>query len=228
MDLITVRDRPQTTMRFNALVVVSLCALSAVADKVHDVFDAHRDEILSVGVSAIDGNVYLVGKAQSPRSRGDAVGWTKAEENAKWHLGDQHRAMAPWAEDVTETEKNLAWSEYRAANPNRFHAVGMQRIWTQKTPPDRYLVVLSVPAEFVKLSPPTAQELAEMVGRVRKKRRLTEEAARRAAEEAARKAAEEEAVRKAEAEAAERKAGARKVLDGGVIRQQQLDEDMML
>ena len=207
---------------------IVVVALSAFADKVHDVFNAHRDEILSAGVSTIDSNVYLVGKANSPRNRGDAVGWMKAEENAKWNLGDRHRATAPWSADVTTSEKESAWLEYRAANPNRFHVVGMQRIWTQKTSPDGYTVVMSVPAELVNLAPPTAQELATAVCRVREKRRQAEEAARRAAEESARKAAAEKAARKAEAEAADRKAGARKVLEGGTIRQQQLDEDMVL
>ena len=215
-------------MRSKVVLGIAVVALSAFADKVHDSFNAHRDEILSAGVSTIDGNVYLVGKARSPRNRGDSVGWTKAEENAKWNLGDCHRATAHWAADVTPDEKEAAWLEYRAANPNRFRVVGMQRVWTQKTPPDGYLVVMSVPAEFVTLSPPTAQELAVAVSRVREKRRRAEEAARRAMEEAARKAALEEAARKADAEAAERKSGARKVLDGGTVRQQQLDEDMVL
>lgn len=215
-------------MRSEIAVGIMVMALSAFADKAHDVFNAHRDEILSAGISTIDGNVYIVGSANSPRNRGDAVGWAKAEENAKWNIGDKHRATAPWAADVTTSEMELAWLEYRAANPNRFHIVGMQRIWTQKTPPDGYMVVMSVPAEFVNLSPPTAQELAIAVNRVRERRRQAEDSAKRAAEEAARKAAEKELALKAEAEAAERKAGARKVLDGGVIRQQQLEEDMVL
>ena len=215
-------------MRFKIAIGVVVVALSAFPDKVHDVFNAHRDEILSAGVSAIDGNVYLVGKANSPHNRGDAVGWTKAEENAKWNLGDFHRASAPWPLDVTPLEKGSAWLEFRAANPNRFHIIGLQRIWTQKIPPDGYMVVMSAPAEFVNLAPPTVEELAMAVNRVREKRRQAEEAARLAAEEAARKIAAEEAARRAEAELAERKAGARKVLDGGVIRQQQVDEDMAL
>jgi len=205
-----------------------LVALSAFADKVHEVFNAHRDEILSAGVTSFGGNVYLVGKSNSPRNRGDAVGWTKAEESAKWNLGDRHRAAAEWPPDATEEEKEAAWLEYRVMHPNRFHVVGLQRILTQKTPPDGYLVVLSVPAEFVSLSPPSVQELEQAVSRVREKKRLTEETAKRAAAEAARKAAAEAAARKAEAEAAERKAGARKVLDGGTIRQQQADEDLVL
>ena len=215
-------------MRSKILLGMVLVALSVFADKAHEVFNAHRDEILSAGVTTIDGNVYLVGKSNSPRSRGDAVGWTKAEENAKWNLGDRHRATAEWPPDVTEEEKEAAWLDYRASHPNRFHVVGLQRVWTQKMPPDGYLVVLAVPSEFVSLSPPTAQELAMAVGRVREKKRLAEEAAKRAAAEAARKAAAEEAARKAEAEAAERKAGARKLLDGGAIRQQQVDEDLVL
>ena len=215
-------------MRSEIVLGMFLVALSAFADKVHDVFNAHRDEILSAGATTLDGNVYLTGRSNSPRNRGDAVGWTKAEENAKWNLGDRHRASAEWPADATEGEKEAAWLEYRAAHPNRFHVVGLKRIWTQKTPPDGYTVVMSVPAEFVNLAPPTAQELAMAVWRVREKKRLAEEAARRAAEEAARKAAAEEAARKAEAEAAERRAGARKVLDGGTIRQQQVDEDMVL
>ncbi len=215
-------------MRSNIVLGMFLVALSAFADKAHEVFNAHRDEILSAGVTTIDGNVYLVGKANSPRNRGDDVGYDKAKMNALWRLGDRHSATAPWAPDVTAAEKESAWLEYRAAHPNRFHVVGMQRIWTQKTPPDGYTVVMSVPAEFVNLAPPTAQELAMAVGHVREKKRLAEETAKRAAAEAARKAAAEEAARKAEAEAAERKAGARKLLDGGAIRQQQVDEDLVL
>ena len=214
-------------MRSKIVLGMVLVALSVFADKAHEVFNAHRDEILSAGVTTIDGNVYLVGKSSSPRNRGDAVGWTKAEENAKWNLGNRHRATAEWPLDVTEEEKEAAWLDYRASHPNRFHVVGLQRVWSQKMPPDGYLVVLAVPSEFVNLSPPTAQELVMAVGRVREKKRLAEEAAKRAAAEAARKAAAEEAARKAEAEAAERKAGARKLLDGGILRQQQLDEDFV-
>ena len=206
-------------MRSKIVLGMVLVALSVFADKAHEVFNAHRAEILSAGVTTIDGNVYLVGKSNSPRNRGDAV---------EWNLGNRHRATAEWSPDVTEEEKESAWLDYRASYPNRFHVVGLQRVWSQKMPPDGYLVVLAAPSEFVSLSPPTAQELAMAVGRVREKKRLAEEAAKRAAAEAARKAAAEETARKAEAEAAERKAGARKVLDGGAIRQQQVDEDLVL
>ena len=153
---------------------------------------------------------------------------TKAEENAKWNIGDRHKATAVWPPDVVEAEKDAAWLEYRAMHPNRFHVVGLQRIWTKKTPPDGYMVVMSAPAEFLELSPPTAQELSVAVSRMRQKKRLAVEAAKRAAADAARKAAAKEAARKAAAEAAERKAGARKVLDGNTVRQQQVDEDLVL
>lgn len=215
-------------MRSKFALGIALMALSAIADKAHETFKTHRDEILSSGVSTFDGTVYLTGKADSPRNRGDAVGWTKAEELAKWNLGDRHKASAPWPAGVTDSDKEEAWIEYRAANPDRFHVVGMQRIWTQKIPPEGYMVVLAIPAEFVNLTPPSRQELADAVCRMREKRRLAEEARRRAEEEAVRKAAEEAARRKAEAEAAERKAGARKVLPGGAVQQQQLDEDLVL
>ena len=151
-------------MRSKIVLGMVLVALSVFADKAHEVFNAHRDEILSAGVTTIDGNVYLVGKSSSPRNRGDAVGWTKAEENAKWNLGNRHRATAEWLPDVTEEEKEAAWLDYRASRPNRFHVVGLQRVWSQKMPPDGYLVVLAVPSEFVSLSPPTAQELVMAVG----------------------------------------------------------------
>lgn len=215
-------------MRSKIVLGMLLVALSVSADKVHELFNAHRDQILSAGVTTIDGNVYLVGKSNSPRKLGDAVGWTKAEENAKWNIGDRHKATAVWPPDVVEAEKDAAWLEYRAMHPNRFHVVGLQRIWTQKTPPDGYVVVMSAPAEFLELSPPTTQELAVAVSRMREKKRLAEEAAKRAAAEAARKAAAEAAARKAEQEAAERKAGARKILDGGAVQQQQLDEELVL
>ena len=221
-------EMEQMPMRSKIVLGMLLVALSASADKVHELFNAHRDQILSAGVSTIDGTVYLVGKANSPRKLGDAVGWTKAEENAKWNIGDRHKATAVWPPDVVEAEKDAAWLEYRAMHPNRFHVVGLQRIWTKKTPPDGYMVVMSAPAEFLELSPPTAQELSVAVSRMRQKKRLAVEAAKRAAADAARKAAAKEAARKAAAEAAERKAGARKVLDGNTVRQQQVDEDLVL
>lgn len=223
-------------------VVASLAifmSLSALADKVHDLFDANRERIIASDVSIIDDVIYVVGKSHSPKRLGDSVGWSKAEDNAKWNLGNRHRATAPWGDGVTEAERDAAWLEYRSAHPNRFYVIGFQRIWSKKTSPDDFCAVYSCSSHAVDFTPPTAMELSAAVERVREKKRLAAEAAQRAKEEAARQAAEEArlvaekaardaAEKKAAQEAAERKAGFRKTLSNGGIRQQQLDEDMIL
>lgn len=213
--------------RFELLASVAATLLAATASPVHETFNAHREEILSSGIAVFDNTVFLSGTAQSPRKWGDAVGWSKAEDAAKWHLGDRYLASAQWQADATEDEKKLAWKEYRATHPNRFGLVGLQRIWSKKTPPDGYTVVLAVPEEFVNMEPPSVQELGVAVARVREMRRLAEEAKLKAEAEAARIAAEKAERERLEKEAAERRAGARKIHENGIIQQQQLDEDMV-
>lgn len=212
-------------------------SLSAFADKVHDLFDANRERILASDVFIIDDVVYVVGKSHSS-NQGDSVGWSKAEENAKWALGNRHRSTAPWDANVSEAERDDAWIEYRSVNPNRFGVFGFQRIWSKKSSSEDFCAVYSCPSRAVDLTPPSAAELSAAVERVREKKRLAAEASQRAKEEAERQAAEqarlaaekavrEAAERKAEQEAAERKAGFRKVLPNGGVRQQQLDENMI-
>lgn len=204
-------------MRSETLVGLFVVAsLSVFADRPHDLFNAHREKILSEHVVTIDDYVFLVGRANSPRNRGDAVGWTKAAESAKWNLGDRFKVSAAWASDVTEEEKRVGWMEYRTMHPNRFNIVGMQRVWTQKTPPDGYIVVMAVPSTSVDLSPPTENDLRKAVEIIRKRRRSQREAEIRKAERA-----------KAEAEAAKKRAGYREE-SSGAVRQQQADEDLIL
>ena len=193
-----------------------LAALSVCADRPHDLFNAHRERILSEGVVAIEDFVFLVGRAKSLRNSGDAVGWTKAAESAKWELGNRFKQTAPWAFDVSEEEKEAGWLEYRAMHPQRFSIVGMQRIWTCKNSPDGFLVVLAIPAAYVDLSPPTEDDLRQAVAEVRNRRKRQQEAEIK------------EAIRvKAESEAAKGRAGYREETKNGV-RQQQVDEDLIL
>ena len=204
-------------MRSRIVIALSfMIALSAFADRAHDIFNANREKILTNDFSVIDDVAFVVGRAKSPRNRGDAVGWTKAESSAKWLIGDMFRSAACWPIDATEQEKSLGWLEYRSMHPNRFTVIGMQRIWTRKTPPENYVVVLSIPASQIELSPPSRGDLEKAIKMVRERQRITREKESRKIEQ-----------KKAEAEAAKRRAGYREEIGGGV-RQQQVDEDLIL
>ena len=173
---------------FNSIVIAMCVSLSAFADKAHDIFAGNRDAILSQPVSIYDGVAFSVGRAASPRNRGDSVGYAKAEEQAKWNLGDRYRATAVWPNNIEESEKDAVWAEFRSQHPNRFSVFGMQRIFTKKTPPDNYLVVMSFPADQVDVPKPTAEELKVALEKIRERKRIAEERARKQAEEAARRA----------------------------------------
>jgi hypothetical protein len=204
-------------MRSKIVIALSfMIALSAFADRAHDIFNANREKILTNDFSVIDDVAFVVGRAKSPRNRGDAVGWTKAESSAKWLIGDRFRSTACWPIDATEQEKSLGWLEYRSMHPNRFTVIGMQRIWTRKTPPENYVVVLSIPASQIELSPPSKEDLERAIKAVRERQRI-------AREEEARKIER----KKQEAEALKRRAGYREDI-GGAVRQQQADEDLIL
>ena len=204
-------------MRSKIVIALSfMIALSAFADRAHDIFNANREKILTNDFSVIDDVAFVVGRAKSPRNRGDAVGWTKAELSAKWLIGDRFRSTACWPIDATEQEKSLGWLEYRSMHPNRFTVIGMQRIWTRKTPPENYVVVLSIPASQIELSPPSRGDLEKAIKMVRERQRITREKESRKIEQ-----------KKAEAEAAKRRAGYCEEIGGGV-RQQQVDEDLIL
>ena len=204
-------------MHSKILIALSfMIVLSAFADKTHDVFNANREKILANDFSVIDDVAFVVGRAKSPRNRGDAVGWTKAESSAKWFIGDRFRATACWPLDTTEDEKRLAWLEYRSMHSNRFKIIGLQRVLSQKKTPEDYTVVLSVPANLIELSPPSREDLEKAVSVVRERKRKAEDLAIREIER-----------KKQEAEASKRTAGYREEVGDGV-RQQQVDEDLIL
>ena len=212
-------------MRFNVAFLATLIALSASADRAHEVFAEKSEDILSRPVSVVGDVAYTVGRANSPRNRGDAVGYTKAEEQSKWNLGEKFRATAPWPTDILEEEKDAAWLEYRSEHPERFSVFGMQRIYSKKTPPDGYVVVMALPAEQVNISAPTAQDLQTALSKVRERRRLA--ALKKAQEDAARqKAVEHNADSKKNATTGRTLQNAE---DAGTVKKHEnLDEDLML
>lgn len=202
------------TMRFDVAILAILGALSVLADKAHDVFDEKSEEILSRPFSVIGDVAYAVGWANSPRNRGDAVGYAKAEEHAKWNLVEQFRTSAPWPADILDEEKNAAWLEYRSEHPLSFSVFGMQRIYSKKSPPDGYVVVMSFPAEQVNIPAPTSQDLQAALSKVRESRRLV-----------AMKNAQEDAAKRNDAAVN----ASQEVEDiGAVKKRENLDEDLML
>lgn len=175
-------------MRFNLVACLILLTGVAQATPVQESFIANRADILSRATTVVGDYVFSVGRATSPRNRGDAVGYTKAEEQAKWNLGDKYRDTAAWPSDILETEKTEAWIEYRSQRPERFSVMGMQRIQTKKTPPDNYMVVMSFPSDQINVPRPTPEALKSALDAVRERKRVAEERARKVAEEATRKA----------------------------------------
>lgn len=154
--------------------VWTICtALSAKADKAHDTFEANKDVILSRPVTVCGETAFAVGRARSSRNLGSAVGYAKAEEVAKWNIGDKYRAVAKWPTDILESEKAKAWLEYRCLHPERFTLTGMQRIWTKKTQPDTYIVVIGFPAVAINIPEPTTAELKKSLDIVRERKRRT-------------------------------------------------------
>jgi len=165
-----------TPMRCKVVLAVLCMALSAFADKVHEIFKANRDAVLASDVSVFDDVAFSVGRATSPQNRGDSVGYTKAEEQAKWNLGNKHRAVAPWPEDATASEKDDAWVEYRCQHQERFSVLGMQRVWSKKAGPGNYVVVMGFPAEQVNIPAPKKEELRLAIESVRERKRKVEAA----------------------------------------------------
>lgn len=212
-------------MRFNVAFLATLIALSASADRAHEVFAEKSEDILSRPVSVIGDVAYTVGRANSPRNRGDAVGYTKAEEQAKWNLGEKFRETAPWPTDILEEEKDAAWIEYRSEHPERFSVFGMQRIYSKKNPPDCYVVVMAFPAEQVNVPAPTDQELQIALSKVRERRRLA--ALKKAQEEAAKQKTGDENKAAKNNDAAGQTL--QKAEDAGAVKKHEnLDEDLML
>ncbi len=162
-----------------ALVGTICIVLSAFADKTHDVFESNKDIILSQPVTVCGEIAFAVGRVKSSHNSGSAVGYAKAEELAKWNIGNKYRESAQWPRDVLESEKNEAWLEYRCLHPERFTLSGMQRIWTKKTQPDIYTVVIGFPAAAINVPEPTSAELKEALNAVReRKKRIAAERAR--------------------------------------------------
>ena len=214
--------------RFNVLIIASCVTLSASADKAHDAFSANKDAILAQPVTVCGDVAFSVGKATSPRGRGDAVGYSKAEECAKWNLGDKFRATAAWPADIQDSEKDLAWLEYRSQHPERLSVFGMQRILTQKTPPDNYMVVLSFPADQIEVSEPTATELKSALDKVRERRRIAAELAKKAVEDAVRKTNGVDSIQSPDKEVNGKSPNESKTSDRTIKKYDNLDEDLML
>ncbi|MDY5597409.1 MAG: hypothetical protein SPG40_07945 [Kiritimatiellia bacterium] len=205
-------------------------ALSASADRAHDLFEANRDVILAQPITVCGEVAFSVGRARSSRNRGDAVGYAKAAEQAKWNLGERHRATAAWPSDIMESERENAWLEYRSLHPERFSVVGMQRILTKKTPPDNYMVVIAFPANQVNVPEPTPIELKAALDRVRERKRLAEERAR-AEKAASGREAQTANPPLGEGDSAGTSApgeGTRSVIDGQIEKHDGFDEGMML
>lgn len=170
--------------RFKFACIAACAAVSACADTAYDLFKVNATRILEQDVAVISETVFSVGKAISPQRRGDAVGYSKAADDAVWNLGEQYREDAPWPKDIQEAEKNPAWLEFRANNPERFSVIGMQRIYSIKTSPDTYVVVLAFPQEYLNFTPPRADELQAALKTVRDRQQQLLELAQQAKAEA--------------------------------------------
>lgn len=196
--------------------LIFVTVLSAFADRPHDIFKENSDKILSSDITIIGDFSFVVGKAKSQGIGGDSVGWTKAEMAAMSCLGDVFKKIAQWPDEATEEEKKEAWVEYRASKIKDFEVVGLQRVYSKKLPPDNYLLVLSVPTKDINVAAPKRVDLEKALSNVRERKKAEKEAGLR-----------EEMQIKKEEESKKRRAGYREETQG-VIKQQQVDEDLIL
>lgn len=152
-------------------------ALSVRADNAKDYFEINKDVILNQVVTESDSNIFVIGKTKGSKIFSTSSNYSKAEEFAKWNLGDRYKSTVSWPQDVTEEEKQLAWLEYRTQKKANFHFSGMYRIYADKMTNGEYRVVMCFPRNQVWITPPTELDIKLAITKVRKRIREKEKQA---------------------------------------------------
>ena len=134
-------------------------ALSVRADNAKDYFEINKDVILNQVVTESDSNIFVIGITKGSKILSTSSNYSKAEEFAKWNLGDRYKNTVSWPQDVTEEEKRLAWLEYRTRKKENFSFSGMYRIYADKMTDGEYRVVLCFPKNQVRIAPPTEVDI---------------------------------------------------------------------
>ena len=150
-------------------------ALSVKADNAKGYFETNKDTILNQVVTESDSNVFVIGKTKGSKILSTASNYSRAEETAKWNLGDRYKSIVSWPQDVTEEEKRLAWLEYRTQKKENFHFSGMYRIYADKMTNGEYRVVMCFPKKQILIVPPTEGDIRSAIVEVRKRKQEEEE-----------------------------------------------------
>lgn len=206
-------------MRFNLAACAMILAGTAFAVPVQETFELNKEKILAEATSVIGDFVFSVGRAKQTLRVGDEIGFSKAATLAYGNLDLLNFKRARWSASVSAEEKKAAWMIYRSKHPFSLTIEGGQRVYSNKTDDDKYLVVMSFPREKVFMDTPRAEDLDVAVSQYR-------EELKRMAEEVKRIAVERSATNRLDAQNAQIESQSNG--SGRVMKQENFDADLML
>ena len=134
-----------------------------------DLFAARRDEILAVpsGSLAIEGRVFCVGRARSPRELGNAIGEERARSMAKARFLDFIRNASPWPDDATDEDRILAWTLLLSETPISIEDVSAEQLFADHPGEGLFRAVLVFPETAALAARPSTALLSDAVSRIR-------------------------------------------------------------
>ena len=173
-------------MRFNLAFFGMILAGGAFAAPVQESFESNKERILAEATSVIGDSVFSVGRAKQTLRAGDEIGFTKAATFAFANLDFLNFQNVEWPDSVSADEKKAAWMIYRSKHPFGLTIEGGQRVYSNKTDNDKYLVVMAFPREKVFMDTPRREDIEVAISQYRDElKRMAEEANRIVAERSA-------------------------------------------
>lgn len=173
-------------MRFNLVIFGMILAGAASAVPVQETFESNKERVLAEATSIIGDWVFSVGRAKQTLRVDDEIGFSKAATLAYANLDLLNFKTAQWPASVSDDEKKAAWMIYRSNHPFGLTIEGGQRVCSNKTDNDKYLVVMAFPRTRVFMGTPQREDLEAAISQYREElKRMAEEVERGAAERCA-------------------------------------------
>ena len=165
--------------RFDLMVFAMILAGIAFAAPVQETFESNREKILAESTSVIGDWVFSVGRAKQTLRAGDEVGFSKAATLAFANLDRLNFKNVQWPASVETDEKKVVWIIYRSEHPFGLTIEGGQRVYSNKTDNDKYLVVMAFPRAKVFMDTPRREDIEAAISQYRDElKRMAEEANR--------------------------------------------------
>ena len=172
--------------RFDLMVFAMILAGIDFAVPVQETFESNREQILAESTSVIGDLVFSVGRAKQTLRAGDEVGFSKAATLAFANLDFLNFKNVQWPASVEADEKKAVWIIYRSEHPFGLTIEGGQRVYSNKTDNDKYLVVMAFPREKVFMDTSRREDIEAAISQYRDElKRMAEEANRIIAERSA-------------------------------------------